>query len=95
MEENENKNLQPELKDIINRIHAYNAVHKEGCFVFNFVGYKEDKENICECGECCETYDENKSMVGAFGDLETVRTMINELRDIAEDFADEDGFISV
>lgn len=90
-----NNNLQPELKDIINRIHAYNAVSREGCFIFRFVGYKEDKENICECGESYMEYDENKSLLGAHGDLETVRDMINELRDVAEDLVDEDGFVSV
>lgn len=95
-EMDENKNLQPELQDIINRIMAYNVTHKEGCFVFRFVGYKDDKETICEdCGECCETYDENKSLLGLHGDLETVREMLNELRDVAEDCVDEDGFVSI
>lgn len=95
MDENDDKNLFPDLKDVLQAITRYNTLHKEGCFVFNFVGWKKDPENICECGECCETYDKNKSMVGLHGDLETIRTMLEEMRDIAEDFADEDGFVSV
>lgn len=90
-----NKNLQCELKDILEMVHRYNAIHKEGCFIFRFVGFKDDPENICECGECCSQYDENKSLLGAYGELETVREMLNELRDVVEDCVDEDGFISV
>lgn len=89
------ENLQCELKDILHRIHAYNAVHREGCFLFRFVGFKEDKENTCECGECCSEYDENKSLLGAFGDLETLRIMLNEMRDVVEDEVGKDGFVNL
>ena len=85
-----------ELKDILEMIHRYNASHKEGCFIFNFVGFKKDYENKCEC---CEDFtdmiDETKSMLGAYGDLEMLRDMINMSRDIIEDGADEDGFVNV
>lgn len=94
MEEFDNNNLQPELKDILNRIHAYNAVHKEGCFVFRFVGFK-DEGNICECGEGCLDYDEEKSLIGAYGDLEVLRNMLNELRDLIEDTVDEEDFVNI
>lgn len=88
------ENLQCELKDILEMVHRYNVTHKEGCFVYRFVGYKDDPEHICECGECCSQYDENKSLLGLYGDLETVRMMLNELRDVAEDCVDEDGFVN-
>ena len=92
----EQNNLMPELKDIREMIMRYNAIHPEGCFIFRFVGYKYSDEVCSECGEkwMCE-YDENKSELGIFGDIETVRNMINELRDIAEDNQDEDGIVIV
>ncbi len=92
--DNSDKNLQPELKDIINRIHAYNASHREGCFIFRFVGYKDDLENKCECGQHCIKYNENKSLIGAYGDLNTLRTILNEMRDIVENEVEEDGFVN-
>ena len=93
MENEIDPNLSPELKDIINRIKAYNVVHPEGIFVYHFVGWKKAKEVCEDCGEECGCVDENKSMMGAFGDLESVRMLINDLRDIVED-NQEDGFIS-
>lgn len=94
--EQENNNLMPELKDIKNRILAYNAIHPEGCFVFRFVGYKDSDEVCEECGEKCMCeLDNNKSEFGIFGDIETVRKMLNELRDMAEDCQDEDGMVII
>jgi len=92
----EQNNLMPELKDIREMILRYNAIHPEGCFIFRFVGYKDSDEVCSECGEKCMCeYDENRSELGIFGDIETVRNMINELRDIAEDNQDEDGMVIV
>ena len=48
---NELENLSPELKDILEMIHRYNASHKEGCFLYSFVGFKKDPEHKCiDCG---------------------------------------------
>jgi hypothetical protein len=75
-------------------IHRYNASYPEGCFIFNFIGFKKNPKDICEdCGgECCEI-DETKSMVGCFGDIETVRHLSDILRNI-EDFKDEEGIVN-
>ena len=63
----------PELKDLLEIITRYNITHKDGCFVFRFVGWKKDQEHKCvDCGESCETYDDDKSLMGAYGDKETV-----------------------
>ncbi len=39
--------------------------------------------------------DENKSTIGIFGDIFTIREMLNDLRDIAEDEMNEDYFINL
>ena len=96
MEENNEQNMLPELIDIRNRILAYNMVHPEGCFIFRFVGFKDSEETCEECGEKCMCeYNEKTSDLGIHGDIETVREMLNELRDIAEDCVDEDGFVNI
>ena len=91
-----NPNKTPELKDIVEMINRYNATNVEGYFVFRFVGFSKDKTHKCEdCGEECSEYDDTKSLIGAYGYLEDLRMMINELRDVVEDNINEDGFICV
>jgi hypothetical protein len=87
------KNLQPELQDIINRVRAYNTVHPEGIFVYHFIGWKKCDDNCDDC-EAEDCHDESRSMMGIFGDLEDVRHLINDLRDAAEDNVDKRGFVS-
>ena len=79
MEESNEYPLLPELKDIKEMVMRYNATHPEGCFILRFVGYK-DSDDICpDCGKKCMcTYDERKSDIGIYGDIETVRDMLNE-----------------
>jgi len=85
-----------ELKDIILSIHRYNATHREGVFLYGIVGYKKDPDHKCvDCGENMDIVDDNKSLLGAFGDLETLRIICCELRDMIEDEADEDCFVNV
>lgn len=87
--------LYPELKDLLRMVYRYNTSHNDGCFLFRFVGYKKDPEHKCiDCGDSCDIYDEEKSLVGAYGDKETLRSMLNELRDLIEDMADEEGFVT-
>ena len=95
--ENEQEVLYPELQDILNRIHAYNISHKEGCFLYSFVGWEKDKECRCEeCGDFCDKICDEKSMLGAYGDLGTLRTMMESLRNIIEGDANtnEDEFVN-
>ncbi len=90
------EDLMPELKDLINRIHAFNVSHKEGCFVYNFVGFKPDTDTECEqCGGDCDEVDDNKSHMGAYGNLDTLRILTNMLRDLVEDNIDDDGFVNI
>lgn len=88
--------LMPELQDILQRIRAFNKLHPEGIFVYSFIGFKENGEEFCE--ECQENhpleFDENKSIIGAFGHLYDLRYSLNMLRDLVEDNIDEDGFVS-
>lgn len=86
----------PELKDIEEMVCRYNGAHKEGIFVFQFLGFKKDPEHNCEdCGDNCDIIDETKSLIGIYGYLESIRTILNNLRDIAEDNIDENGFINI
>lgn len=91
----ENKQI-CELKDIQEMVMRYNAVHPLGCFLFSFVGYKDSDEICPDYGEKCMCeFDENKSALGICGDIETIRKMLEESRDIAEDVKDEDGIVIV
>jgi len=92
----DNPNLMPELQDIQNRIMAYNRLHPEGCFIFNFLGFKDDPNSVCEeCGDnCCEP-DKNKSLVGAFGHIDDIRYLCNMIRDVAEDVKADDGYVDI
>jgi hypothetical protein len=90
------ENLSPELKDILEMIRRYSVSHNQGCFMFSFVGFKKDQESICEeCGDFCDCVDDSKSRVGAYGNIETLRIMSNELRDLMEDEIDENGFVCI
>lgn len=90
------ENLQPELKDIIDSLHRYLAVRgNKAAFVLSFVGFKDGKEKCIDCGEPVEEIDDSGSGIFAYGDLETLRTMSNETRDMIEDECDEDGFVNI
>ena len=87
--------LMPELKDILNRVHAFNASHKEGCFLFSFVGFEKNKDEVCaDCGGNCDEISDSKTVCGAYGQLEMLRDMLNHMRDSVEDNIDENGFVS-
>lgn len=88
------REISPELKDIREMIKRYNVSHKEGCFIFTFVGFEKDMENKCECGEQCSKVREDKTLCGVHGDLFTLREMLNHMRDEIEDNIDENGFVN-
>lgn len=98
MENSEGVNkLSCELRDILEMIKRYNISHKEGCFLYSFVGWEPDMENKCEqCGDFCSKFCDEKSTLGAYGDLETLRTMIESLRCIIEEDANtnEEKFVN-
>jgi len=92
----EENNLSPELKDIIEMIYRYCATNKNNVsFVYSFIGFRKDPTHKCiDCGDDCEQVGEDISTSGAFGDIYTVRELLNELRDIVEE-EQEEGFINV
>lgn len=96
MENKEIDIMSPELKDIIDSIHRYCASNKNDVsFVWSFIGFKKDTEHKCvDCGGDCDIISDEKSRLGAYGDKETLRILLNDLRDLIEDEADEDGFIN-
>ena len=78
-------NLQLEARDIIEMISRYVASNKnEVCFVGSFFAL-DDKEKIKE----------GSDLLLAFGNRDTLRMMLNGLRDVIEDHADEDGFVNI
>jgi len=91
---------QPELADIIEMIKRYSASNKNKvCFIASFVAFKETSKRKCsDCGENCdhEISDEGSSIL-AYGDKETLREILNNLRDMTEDFseAEETDFINI
>lgn len=94
--ENKNDDLMCELKDIKDRIIAYNRLHPDGVFIYNFLGFKKDPNSTCEeCGGHCDVPDDNKSIGGAFGHIDDIRYLTNMIRDIAEDVKEKDGHVDI
>lgn len=88
-------NINPELRDIMEMIANYNTANPRACFVYHFLNFTKDPEHICnDCGENCDIPDLEKSAIGALGDLETLRQMVNDLRDLVEDEVCEDGVVN-
>ncbi len=86
--------IQPELKDITEMIYRYCAANKnEVCFIGSFTGFGGKCE---ECGEE-EDYivDDKKSRFFAYGDKETLKVMLNELRDVIEEEADKENWVNI
>ena len=93
---NEQIEKMPELGDVVRCIYRYNTVHKDGIFVFRFIGFKKSPTEKCvDCGEPIDEYDDTKSLIGAYGYLGTLRMALEELRDTIEDEVDEDGFVNI
>lgn len=88
--------IQPELKDVLEMLHRYTAANRNNaCIIFNVVGFKKDLKNKCvDCGDDCDIINEKASELGAYGDLETLRLMVNDLRDLIEDECDSEGFVN-
>lgn len=84
--------VQEELSDIIEMIHRYVASNKgKVCFIADFWAFdeekmKKNKQDITKDGS---------DRVCIFGDKETLRMMLNCLRDIVEEEANKDGFVSI
>jgi hypothetical protein len=89
-------NLSPELKDLLENVKRYCASNEDVCFVYGFVGFKKDPEHKCEdCGDECSEVDDTKTQLGAYGDLPTLRNILNNLRDTIEDSSGRDGFVNL
>jgi hypothetical protein len=88
--------LSPELKDIVEMIYRYNAVHQNNtAFVYHFVSFKKDPQHKCiDCGEECDNLDEEGTMIGAYGDKDMLITLINALQEMIILEQDEDEFVN-
>jgi len=88
--------LSPELLDIIENIRRFCIANKDVHFVYGFTAMKDTPE--CKCPDCggdtCAS-DETKTAFGAFGNLEILRDMSNDIRDLIEDNVDENGFVNL
>jgi len=84
--------IQPELKDMIENIQRYCAIHKNNvAFVASFIAFDEEKEERDEI----DIIDDKGSRVFAYGDKVTLRILLEELRNTIEDDADDDDFINL
>ena len=89
------RELQPELKDIIEMIRRYNATNPNSCFFFSFLDFEPDPDTKCEeCEGYCEKISDRKSIYGGCGDLYTLREMAKDMRDLIEDYCEDDGFVN-
>jgi len=92
---NDENNMSCELHDLLEMIKRYNATCPNGCFVFAFVGFERDMENICEeCGDHCDKISDKHTISGGHGDVFILRDILNSLRDMVEEEKDDEGFVS-
>ena len=81
-----NKQLQLECRDIVEMIKRYTAANKNRVnFVGAFFALKKGEPKIKE----------GSDMIVAFGDIHSLRMMLNYLRDAVEEEKDEEGFINI
>ena len=84
--------LQLECRDIIEMISRYVASNRNKvCFIGSFIAIDEKKLEKNED----DIIKEGSDLMVAFGDKDSLRIMLNELRDIVEDEADKDGFVNI
>ena len=85
-------NLQLEARDILEMISRYIASNKnEVCFIGSFIAIDQEKLERKEE----DIIKEGSDLIVAFGDLDTLRIMLDGLRDTIEDEVDEDGFVNI
>ena len=86
----------PILKELSQLIHRYVAANQgKVAFVINVVAHSG--HGTCEgCEEeSHDMYDESKSTLMAFGELELLRNLCNEARDAVEDGSNRMGFVQI
>lgn len=88
------ESTQPEVKDLIENIQRYCVANKKNvCFIASFIGFEPGK--CCDCEEETDVISDEKSRMFIYGSKEDLRVMLNGLRDMIEDEADKDGFVSI
>jgi hypothetical protein len=88
-----NREQSPELKDIIESIKRFIVSNKgKTAFICNIVSFKED---ACSC--CEEDTDDiiNAESLMAYGDIDTLRMMCEEMRTAVEDEKDSHGWVNI
>ena len=89
------KKTQPEMQDLILAIKRYTIANKNNvAFIGCFTGYNKDTCKECNQNDV-DLIDDSKSNLFIYGDIEELRNILNDLRDICEDEKDEDGFVSI
>ena len=83
--------MQCELQDLLNALHRFTVVNKNCvAFVGGFIAFDEEKQ---ERGEDPVKDFANRFL--AYGNKESLRTILNDLRDMIEDEAGEDDFVNI
>jgi len=84
--------MQLEARDIIEMISRYIASNKKNvCFIGSFMALDENRI----ANKDKQIIKEGSDLIVAFGDKEMLRIMLNGLRDLVEDQADEEGFVNI
>ena len=91
-----NQEKDPTLKDLEELIRRYVAANKGKVgLIINLAAFTEHGE----CNECDEEsdniFDENKSTIMAFGELDLLRNLCNQMRDAIEDGSNRAGWVEV
>ena len=85
---------QCEMKDLTEMIYRFVAANNQNvCFVGSFMAFKPICDECLEKG--ADPVKDEASRMFAYGNKEALRALINELRDMIEDEADEEDFVSV
>lgn len=89
----EPKEIQPEIKDIMEMLDRYHAVNKSGVNIIFCAVANRSKEEM----ETAETFEDaikaHTYACVTFGELGALRVIHNALRDQIEDNVDEEGWV--
>jgi hypothetical protein len=85
-----------ELQDIQEMIMRYVTANKNKvAFVCSFIGFKDGHCHDCH-EDCDDIVNIEASKLMAYGDLDTVRTLLEDMRNVIEDHTDkEERFVNL
>lgn len=80
------REIQPEIKDLIQALNRFIAVNK---------GQKVVATGTLAVFDKNDNLDRKKNVIFGYGDIESLRIVLNDLRDRVEDGADQNGMVDI